>query len=96
MLTLGTSLEAAPLTLDPKALTTHGFILGMTGSGKTGLCVVLVEELLRAGVPVLAVDSKGDLATLLLSGDAQDPRLQQAMKPLGLTAGVLRFLPREL
>lgn len=86
MLTLGTSLDAAPLTLEPKALTTHGFILGMTGSGKTGLCVVLVEELLRAGVPVLAVDSKGDLATLLLSGNLSDPRLQKAMAPLGLTA----------
>lgn len=86
MLTLGTSLDAASLTLDPKALTTHGFILGMTGSGKTGLCVVLVEELLRARIPVIAVDSKGDLATALLAGDAGDPRVQQAMKPLGLTA----------
>lgn len=86
MLTLGTSLDAAALTLDPRALTTHGFILGMTGSGKTGLCVVLVEELLRAGVPVLAVDSKGDLATLLLAGDAAAPRLQKAMTSLGLTA----------
>ncbi len=86
MLTLGTSLDSTALTLDPKALTTHGFILGMTGSGKTGLCVVLVEELLRAGVPVLAVDSKGDLATLLLSADPADPRLQKAMAQLGLTA----------
>ena len=96
MLTLGTSSDAAPLTLDPAALSTHGFILGMTGSGKTGLCVVLVEELLRAGVPVLAVDSKGDLATLLLSFDSQDPRLatwapeagpriDAALKQLGMT-----------
>lgn len=82
MLTLGTTLDAAPLTLDAKALTTHGFILGMTGSGKTGLCVVLVEELLRAGVPVLAVDSKGDLATLL---SPLDPK-ETALRPLGLTA----------
>ncbi|MDP2276273.1 MAG: DUF853 family protein [Archangium sp.] len=86
MLTLGTSLDATALTLETKALTTHGFILGMTGSGKTGLCVVLVEELLRAGVPVLAVDSKGDLATLLLSADPHDARLQKAMAQLGLTA----------
>lgn len=72
MLTLGT----APLQqLDLKALSTHAFVLGMTGSGKTGLCVVLIEELLRSGVPVIAVDSKGDLATLLLSFDSADPAL---------------------
>lgn len=73
-LLLGTSGEQK-LELDPKALTTHGFILGMTGSGKTGLCVVLVEELLRAGIPVLAVDSKGDLGTLLLSFAPGAPEL---------------------
>jgi hypothetical protein len=47
-------------------LLTHGFIVGMTGSGKTGLAVVLIEELLRRGVPVLAIDPKGDLGNLLL------------------------------
>ncbi len=48
-------------------LTTHGLILGATGSGKTGLGVVLVEEVLRQGVPVLLLDVKGDLANLLLT-----------------------------
>ena len=47
-------------------LTTHGMIVGMTGSGKTGLGVVLIEEALQAGVPVLALDLKGDLTNLLL------------------------------
>ena len=47
-------------------LTTHGVIVGMTGSGKTGLGVVLIEEALQAGVPVLALDLKGDLTNLLL------------------------------
>ena len=69
---LGQSLDAAPLALDPKAFTTHAFVLGMTGSGKTGLCAVLVEELLAQGVPVIAVDSKGDLGTLLLRFDPMD------------------------
>lgn len=74
MLTLGTN----PLQqLAPQALSTHAFVLGMTGSGKTGLCVVLVEELLRSGVPVIAVDSKGDLATLLLSFESGDPRIAE-------------------
>lgn len=71
-LTLGKSLDGASLALDPKALTTHAFVLGMTGSGKTGLCVVMVEELLAAGVPVIAIDSKGDLGTLLLRFDPMD------------------------
>ena len=45
---------------------THGLIVGMTGSGKTGMGVALIEELLLQGVPVLAIDPKGDLGNLLL------------------------------
>ncbi len=48
-------------------LTTHGVIVGMTGSGKTGLGVVLVEDALRAGVPTLLIDPKGDLTNLCLT-----------------------------
>ncbi|MEW6435179.1 MAG: helicase HerA-like domain-containing protein [Myxococcota bacterium] len=74
-LLLGTTPTGERVQLPPQALTTHGFILGMTGSGKTGLCVALVEELLRAKVPVIAVDTKGDLATLLLCLSPEDPSL---------------------
>jgi hypothetical protein len=56
-----------PVLLDSADLTTHGVIVGMTGSGKTGLGVVLVEEALLAGVPTLIVDPKGDLGNLLLT-----------------------------
>jgi len=48
-------------------LCTHGVIVGMTGSGKTGLAVSLIEEVLGTGVPVLAIDPKGDLTNLLLT-----------------------------
>src|SRR3954463_7305548 len=48
-------------------LVTHGCILGMTGSGKTGLAMVLVEETLRSRIPVLVVDVQGDLPHLLLT-----------------------------
>jgi hypothetical protein len=48
-------------------LLTHGVIVGMTGSGKTGLVTVLVEEALRAEVPVLVIDVKGDLPNLALA-----------------------------
>ena len=47
--------------------TTHGVIVGMTGSGKTGLGVVLIEEALRAGIPTLLIDPKGDLTNLCLT-----------------------------
>ena len=60
------------LDLDPADLLTHGLIVGMTGSGKTGLAIVLLEELLRQGVPVLAIDPKGDLANLLLLFETLD------------------------
>lgn len=48
-------------------LCTHGVLTGATGSGKTGALLVIVEEALRSGVPVLMVDVKGDLPNLLLT-----------------------------
>lgn len=53
--------------LPPDALLTHGVIVGMTGSGKTGLLTVLIEEALRSAVPVIMIDIKGDLPNLLLA-----------------------------
>ncbi len=49
------------------ALTRHAVCLGATGSGKTALCLDLIEEALVQGVPVLALDPKGDLGNLLLT-----------------------------
>ena len=69
---LGSGDLGARLELDPADLLTHGLIVGMTGSGKTGLAVVLLEELLRQGVPVIAIDPKGDLGNLLLLFDGLD------------------------
>ena len=60
--------QAGALVLYPgKDLTTHGIIVGMTGSGKTGLAIDLIEEALIDGVPVIAIDPKGDLGNLLLT-----------------------------
>jgi hypothetical protein len=57
----------APLLYDARDLTTHAVCMGMTGSGKTGLCLCLLEEAAIDGVPVLAIDPKGDLGNLLLT-----------------------------
>ena len=51
---------------DAHWLTTHGVVVGMTGSGKTGLCVSLLEEAAIDGIPSIIVDLKGDLTNLLL------------------------------
>ena len=56
----------APVYYDPDDLTTHAVITGMTGSGKTGLGVVMLEEAALQGIPAIVVDPKGDLTNLLL------------------------------
>ncbi len=56
-----------PVLYEARHLTTHGVILGMTGSGKTGLGIILLEEALLQGVPVLILDPKGDMTNLLLT-----------------------------
>jgi hypothetical protein len=55
-----------PTLYDPDDLTTHGVVVGMTGSGKTGLCIDILEEAALNGLPALIVDPKGDITNLLL------------------------------
>ncbi|MCE3223879.1 MAG: uncharacterized protein K0S58_2059, partial [Nitrospira sp.] len=55
------------LLYDSKDLVTHAVCVGMTGSGKTGLCVGLLEEAAIDGIPAIVIDPKGDLANLLLT-----------------------------
>lgn len=52
---------------DAKDLTTHAVCVGMTGSGKTGLCLTLLEEAAIDGVPAIVIDPKGDIGNLLLT-----------------------------
>lgn len=68
----GSQPTQAPLLYDSKDLTTHGLVVGMTGSGKTGLSVVLLEEAALDGIPALIIDPKGDMGNLML----QFPKLE--------------------
>jgi hypothetical protein len=62
----GGKVSDQPLFYDPADLTTHAVVTGMTGSGKTGLCIALMEEAALQGIPALVIDPKGDLSNLLL------------------------------
>jgi hypothetical protein len=55
-----------PILYNPADLTTHAVVTGMTGSGKTGLCIGLLEEAALEGIPAIIIDPKGDLTNLLL------------------------------
>lgn len=55
------------LLYDSKDLTTHGLCVGMTGSGKTGLCIGLLEEAAIDGIPSIIIDPKGDMGNLMLT-----------------------------
>ena len=68
----GTKQTGAELLYDSRDLTTHAVCIGMTGSGKTGLCLSLLEEAALDGIPAIAIDPKGDIANLALTF----PRLQ--------------------
>ena len=58
--------KTQPLLYDSRDLTTHAVCVGMTGSGKTGLCLSLLEEAAIDGIPALCIDPKGDIGNLML------------------------------
>lgn len=63
---LGNDRDNDPVLYPSSFLTTHGVIVGMTGSGKTGLGVIMIEEALLSGIPALVIDPKGDMGNLAL------------------------------
>src|SRR5512135_1543109 len=58
---------------DSRDLTTHAVVVGMTGSGKTGLCISLLEEAVLDNVPAIVIDPKGDITNLLLTFPNLEP-----------------------
>lgn len=94
---LGMNRKGEPVTLDSDDLTTHGVVLGRTGSGKTGLQIMLIEEAVAAGASAIVFDPKGDLTNLALplvspqefsrwseSGDEAFKRHQKGLAAFGL------------
>ncbi|MEI6413819.1 MAG: helicase HerA-like domain-containing protein [Pseudomonadota bacterium] len=73
-----------PVILPPSALLKHLACLGASGSGKTVAAKVICEECIRLGIPVIAVDPQGDLASLALPGDQAEAERQ------GVPAGLWR------
>ena len=67
------STTSEQVLLDPANLTTHAVVTGMTGSGKTGLCIGLLEEAALHNTPAIIIDPKGDLTNLLLHFPGQLP-----------------------
>lgn len=94
---LGAKQDGQKLALLPKALTTHAVVVGMTGSGKTGVVLNLTEELVRSRVPVVILDIKGDMPNVFLQQDATvaasiSPRIitpgADHGEPVNITAGL--------
>lgn len=91
MLLLGRSRrDDAPIELPMSALLRHVMALGSSGSGKTVLCKVLVEEVVRQGLPALCIDPQGDLCSLALG--ASDPEL---LRERGVAPELARPSPSE-
>lgn len=62
-----------PVMYDARDLTTHGVVVGMSGSGKTGLCINILEEAAIDGIPSIIVDLKGEMVNLLLQFENLKP-----------------------
>ena len=82
---------------------THGVVVGMTGSGKTGLVTVMIEEAARAQVPTVVIDIKGDLPNLLLAFPGFEPaphepwvELESEVQREGLRPELLAARAQEL
>lgn len=86
-LKIGTD-EDGDISIDPQALTKHLICLGMTGSGKTGLCIRLLEEAAKNHIPVMALDVKGDLTNIALdSAKLAKDRINVTLYTPGSTVG---------
>jgi DNA helicase HerA-like ATPase len=73
---LGWKEDGSPVRLDPTVLLRHVVVLGASGSGKTVTCKAIVEEAVRRGISVIAIDPQGDIASMAKLGDTDETLLQ--------------------
>lgn len=81
---LGSDAGGRKVNLSSTALTTHACVVGMTGSGKTGVVLGMTEELVRNNIPVVILDIKGDMPNIFLQ---DDDALMASMRPRIITPG---------
>lgn len=91
----GTPPASKPYLLPSKDLVTHGVIVGMTGSGKTGLGAVLLEEAAIDGIPAIVIDPKGDLGNLLLTFPSLSPEAFAPWVPVDDNAAAVAVRTRD-
>lgn len=72
--------EQYPVALKASALTTHATIVGATGSGKSGLIIGMIEEMVRLGVPTFVCDIKGDIANIAIQPEDSEVRQKMAIR----------------
>jgi type IV secretory pathway VirB4 component len=87
---LGTTISGQPVATLTKSLTTHTTIVGTTGSGKTGVVMGIVEELVRNEIPTVILDIKGDMSNIF---QQTDPALEAMIHPRIITPGALHGEP---
>jgi len=79
------------LLVKNKNFTTHAAIIGMTGSGKTGLGISIIEEAVIDKIPCLIIDPKGDMGDLLLAFDEFNPKDFEPYQPSMFPPGVIGY-----
>src|SRR5688572_1241403 len=72
---------AQALHLKPDSLLRHMMALGSSGSGKTVLCKVIVEEMIRHGLPAICIDPQGDLCSLAMHADDPEMLAKKGVDP---------------
>jgi hypothetical protein len=88
-LDVGRYLRGNEFTMEPSVLTKHAIVLGATGSGKTVLCKAIIEEAALRGIPVLAIDPKGDISCLAICSK------DYAFRPWSDVDADIKRTPRE-
>jgi DNA helicase HerA-like ATPase len=90
---IGSDQGGRKIGLSTKTFTTHTTVVGMTGSGKTGLVLGIAEEFIKNKIPVILLDIKGDMANIFLQPEGE---LKEAICPRLITPGAVHGEPIDV